>query len=114
MIDPQVAQAMDHTLHAGRVRGDALVLESFGVEQAGASRPQDRTAVKMDAGHLADGEVLGVDLRIEVFAREPAQPLEKTDDFKPLVDPFDGGGPDDGVDAGSRAPSDENAETLHG
>ena len=97
----------------GDQRGDAEFLEHgercvmlLGFRRVRARRAEDGAALEMNFLHVADGQRL--DLR-RVAGGEMSETVAEADDFKPVVDAFDGGRRDDAVNAGRGTAADQNS-----
>ena len=73
---------------------------------------QNRAAVEVDARDSLDIQPNGVPCRIETVRTKPAKSVVHADDLEALVDGFDSGGADHGVDAGCRPTAHQNAQPL--
>ena len=91
--------------------GDAELVKSsenilhllLGLGGVGSRRAENGTALEVDSGNIADGQRLAL---VRIALREVFEAVAEADDFKTVVDAFDGGRRDDTVDARGRAAAD--------
>ncbi len=105
-----VAADRDELGHVEAEQGDDRLLQVRGVlGRIGPRDPDMRAAAKVDPADIVDFERRDV---FDVATHDPLEPVAEAEYFDPLEPSANGRRPNDGVDAGGRAPADRESPSF--